>query len=251
MSSKKAPKSSPGTAPGHGLSPLTGKQIAGKQIAGKQIAGKAVHSKQSTRTPPRRTQSERLAETRSRILAATTTYIDGHGYHQTSLQRVASAAGVTVGAVQHHFASKTELLTAVVEDNFQQLASLLGDVAFEGAPLAERIRLFVNHSWEFCNSPKYQSSLQILLGMRQETSDNFEDWLNNTLGHVVKHGFDLWLRIFRDIKLTETEHFDIMLYSFSSLSGTALMSRITRMPERVDSDLRELEKMLLSRFKQR
>jgi len=197
---------------------------------------------------PRRTQSERLAGTRARILAATSSYIDEHGFHQTSLQRVAKAAGVTVGAVQHHFASKADLLAAVLEQGFQSLSFDLEQAQTEGASMEERISLFVELSWKHCNSPQYQSNLHILLGMRKEEAVNFERWLNETLGHLVQQGFSLWRRMFGDVKLSEAEHFNIMLYCFSSLSGTALLARISQSPERVDSDLRELKKLLLLRF---
>lgn len=192
----------------------------------------------------RRTQAERLAETRSRILAATVAYIDERGFHQASLHKVAEAAGVTVGAVQHHFASKTELLTAVVEDNFQQLAHQMNRVDFEGASLETRVSLFVDHSWQFCSSAAYQSSLQILQGIRQETAGDFESWLGNTLGDVMREGFALWRRVFRDIALEDSEHYNTLLYCFSSLSGTALLARITRQQERIDSDLRILKQLL-------
>jgi AcrR family transcriptional regulator len=214
-----------------GRSPLTGKPVASRAAA-------------------RRTQAERLAETRARILAATTACIDEYGFHQTSLQRVAQTAGVTVGAVQHHFPSKGELLAAVLEESFQHLSFSLGTVLLENAALEERVSVFVDHCWSHCNSPPFQSNLHILLGMRKEDADNFEHWINETLGHVVQQGVDLWLRVFRDIPLAEAEHFHIMLYCFSSLSGTALLSRISQMQERVDNDLRVLKELLLLRFNQ-
>lgn len=192
----------------------------------------------------RRTQAERLAETRSRILAATVAYIDDKGFHQASLHKVAEAAGVTVGAVQHHFASKTELLTAVVEDNFQQLAHQMNRVNFEGASLEARVGLFVDQSWQFCSSPAYQSSLQILQGIRQERTEDFESWLGHTLGDVMREGFSLWRRVFRDIALEDNEHYNTLLYCFSSLSGTALLARITRQQERIDNDLHILKQLL-------
>jgi len=217
------------------------------------LTGKAITRKSAVSAESRRTQSERVAETRARILAATTIYIDEHGFHQTSLQKVAQAAGVTVGAVQHHFASKADLLAAVLEDGFQNLSFDMEKVLLADAPMAERLSAFVDMSWKHCNSPQYQSNLHILLGMRKEDNDNFEHWLNETLGHVVQQGFALWLRMFNDekgshAKLSEAEHFNIMLYCFSSLSGIALLSRISQIPERVDSDLRELKKLLLLRF---
>jgi AcrR family transcriptional regulator len=223
-----APKASPGLQPAR--SPLTGKALQQRQ--------------------PRRTQAERLAETRARIIAASVAYIDERGFHQASLQQLARAAGVTVGAVQHHFNSKNELLSAVVEESFQQLTESLLDLDFAGRPLPERIDLFVEHCWQFCNSPRFQASLQILLGIRNEGVQDFEHWVNDTLGHVASEGIDLWLKVFHDIPLAEEEHFDILLFLFSSLSGSALLHRISQMPERIQSDLTQLKQLLELRFNQ-
>jgi len=238
---KKAPSSITHVTTAKARSPLTGKAIPSSR---KPKSGKSVRS----------TQAERLARTRAKIIAATVTYIDERGLSQTSLQQVAKSAGVTVGAVQHHFASKTELLTAVVADNFQQLPRQLRELTFNGRSLEERIGMFVDACWDFCNAPYYQASLQIMLDVRkqekhpQAAQENFEPWINQTLGHVVGEGFDVWQQMFHDLHFDEAEHFDMLLYIFSSLSGAALLSRISQHPARVESDLRELKKLLLLRF---
>lgn len=238
---KKAPSSIPTSITPKARSPLTGKTIPSSR---KSKAGKSLRS----------TQAERLARTRARIISATVAYIDERGLNQTSLQQVAKSAGVTVGAVQHHFATKTELLTAVVADNFQQLPRQLRELTFSRSSLEERIGMFVDACWNFCNSSYYQASLQILLDVRkqeqhpQAIQENFEPWINQTLGHVAEEGFNLWQQMFHDLRFDEAEHFDMLLYIFSSLSGVALLSRISQHPARVESDLRELKKLLLLRF---
>jgi len=112
----------------------------------------------------------------------------------------------------------------------------------------------VEACWEFCNAPYYQASLQIMLDVRkqelhpQAAQENFEPWINQTLGHVAGEGFEVWQQMFHDLHFSEAEHFDMLLYIFSSLSGSALLSRISQHPARVESDLRELKKLLLLRF---
>lgn len=241
---KKTPSSNTPVAPARARSPLTGKTIP---------SPRKLKSVKTTRC----TQAERLAKTRARIIAATVAYIDERGLSQTSLHQVAKSAGVTVGAVQHHFATKTELLTAVVADNFQQLPQQLRELKLTSSSLEERIGMFVDACWSFCNAPYYQASLQIMLEVRKEekhpqaAQENFEPWINQTLGHVVEEGFDIWQHMFHDLCFEEAEHFDILLYIFSSLSGSALLSRISQHPARVESDLRELKTLLLLRFREK
>jgi len=220
------------------------------------LTGEKLPSPRKAKSPkqPRSTQAERLARTRTRIITATVAYIDERGLSQTSLHQVAKSAGVTVGAVQHHFATKTELLTAVVADNFQHLPRQLRELTFSGKTLEERIEMFVDACWDFCNAPYYQASLQIMLEMRKEekhphsAQDHFEPWVNQTLGVVAGEGFEVWQQMFHDLPFSEAEHFDMLLYIFSSLSGSALLSRISQHPARIESDLRELKKMMWLRF---
>lgn len=62
----------------------------------------------------RRTQEQRSAETRRRILDATVLCLQEYGYGGTTTVRVVERAGVTRGALAHHFASKADMVAAAV-----------------------------------------------------------------------------------------------------------------------------------------
>ncbi|MET0701627.1 MAG: TetR/AcrR family transcriptional regulator, partial [Mycobacterium sp.] len=64
---------------------------------------------------PRRSQSERSAETRTRLLDATIDCLITYGYAGTTTPRVAEAAGVTRGAQSHHFGSRDDLVFAALQ----------------------------------------------------------------------------------------------------------------------------------------
>jgi len=199
---------------------------------------------------PKRTQAERHAETHRRILDATVTCIDQLGFHNTTIQKVAREAGVTVGAVQHHFLSKSELLAAVLEDGFENMSFELDNMDFEGKTLNERTSLFVDDCWEHYNSAAFQANLHILMGMRNESPQLLEQWMQSSLANIVVKGRELWLRVFNDVQLSDDEHFDLLLYVFSSLSGSAMLSRISRQQSRVDNDLKQLKELLVLKFQQ-
>jgi AcrR family transcriptional regulator len=65
--------------------------------------------------PPRRTQEQRSAETRARLLDATIECLVRYGYAGTTTARVAEMAGVTRGAQVHHFRSKNDLVIAALQ----------------------------------------------------------------------------------------------------------------------------------------
>ncbi len=66
----------------------------------------------------RRSQAERREGTRAGLLEAAERLIAERGFAAASLGEIAEAAGVSKGAVYHHFASKDELLLALLDARF-------------------------------------------------------------------------------------------------------------------------------------
>ena len=198
--------------------------------------------------PHRKTQAERLAETRRRIIAATIACIDDSGFHNTTIQNVSARAGVTVGGVQHHFTSKSELLKGVLKDSFQNMAFDLKAMPIAGKSLAERVALFVDACWAHCNAPAFQASLQILRGLRSEAPQELDEWLALSLSSTVAQGRRFWRTLFHEIDLPRTEHQKLINFVFSALNGIVAFSRINQQPARVRHDLEQLKALLLLRF---
>ncbi|MGE4424901.1 MAG: TetR/AcrR family transcriptional regulator [Solirubrobacteraceae bacterium] len=91
-----------------------------------RAAGKAVRRAVAARTgaapggsTPRRTQEERRAETRRRLLDATIQSLVDVGYAQTTSRHVAELAGVSRGAQTHHFPHRLDLIV----EAYEQLAN--------------------------------------------------------------------------------------------------------------------------------
>jgi AcrR family transcriptional regulator len=63
----------------------------------------------------RRTQEERRAATRAALVAAARDLFAARGYGDVGTEEIVRLAGVTRGALYHHFADKTELFEAVFE----------------------------------------------------------------------------------------------------------------------------------------
>ncbi|MGE0045310.1 MAG: TetR family transcriptional regulator [Hyphomonadaceae bacterium] len=73
----------------------------------------------------RRTQAERLAETRAALMKAGRALFAAKGYGATAAEEIVAKAGVTRGALYHHFKDKTDLFAALVEEDF---AAVLAEV---------------------------------------------------------------------------------------------------------------------------
>src|ERR1700744_2233728 len=100
--------------------------------------------------PKRRTQEERSSETRTQILEAAVRCPSANGFWATTTFDVAKEAGVSRGALQYHFKSRTALMLAVVKIVFENDAIQLAEF-LEGAPRTHED--LMQNMWRSLSSP--------------------------------------------------------------------------------------------------
>ena len=102
----------------------------------------------------RRTQEERCASTRDKVIRAAIDCIVEEGLHSTTGARIAARAGVTWGAIVHQFGDKDSVLFAVVERNAEVYTSLLdAALAKVGPDPRERVGALIDVTWRYINEP--------------------------------------------------------------------------------------------------
>ncbi|MEM9203566.1 MAG: TetR/AcrR family transcriptional regulator [Actinomycetota bacterium] len=104
-------------------------------------------------SPARRSQLERRTATRAALLRSAVELIVEQGNADLRLTEVASHAGVTKGAIQHHFATKNDLLAAVVLDGWSDLTTRLDGYAPGDSSIEERIVRLVELMWQSYSRP--------------------------------------------------------------------------------------------------
>ena len=87
-----------------------------------------------------RTQEERKAETRARLLDAAATLFAERGVDAVSVDSVADAAGRTSGALYAHFGSKHGLLLALLDEWAHSLLAVIAAEFELAAGLEDRLR---------------------------------------------------------------------------------------------------------------
>lgn len=87
-----------------------------------------------------RTQEQRRADTRARLLEAAADLFARKGFHATSADAVAGAADRTTGALYDHFGGKEGLLVALLEQWIEQTIVDLSDSIAAEADLGARLR---------------------------------------------------------------------------------------------------------------
>ena len=100
------------------------------------------------------------------------------GYRNARIDDVAEAAGVTKGAVYHHFANKEQLLSRAIE---HYLATAFGDLDAllrgEGGPASVRIRMLLRRGFGSAD-PKRRRVLALLLqDLRHDVPRAYRQWL--------------------------------------------------------------------------
>ena len=91
--------------------------------------------------PNRRTKIEQAAETTARLVSVARAQFTEHGYAHASTERIVELAGVTRGALYHHFGSKEGLFKAVLADVQRDVAARIAEsAATTGDPWQQLLR---------------------------------------------------------------------------------------------------------------
>jgi AcrR family transcriptional regulator len=117
---------------------------------------------------PRRTQAERSAETRQRLIAAAIDALCRLGYAATSTVLVADNAGVSRGAMLHQFPSKGHLMAAVVEASVEaDYAAYIATIEPIEDPV-EQIIAIIDTGWDQFRSPSGVAQTEIWMATRSD-----------------------------------------------------------------------------------
>ncbi|MEY2567041.1 MAG: hypothetical protein QOE35_1570 [Actinomycetota bacterium] len=107
-----------------------------------------------------RTQEERRADTRERLLRAAAELFARKGVDAVSVDAIADEAGRTSGALYDHFGGKQGLITALVDTMRSELATVIGGESGTSNDPARRI----DAVWRnFADHPDEQGGLWLLL----------------------------------------------------------------------------------------
>ena len=102
---------------------------------------------------PRETQAARSARTRGALLDAARELFAEKGFAATGREEIAERAGVTRGALYHHFASKTEVAAAVVEELEGELVALVVAAARQGSGVRDQLHRGCRAYMDACADP--------------------------------------------------------------------------------------------------
>jgi len=109
----------------------------------------------------RRTQAERSQATRAALIDAARALFGERGYAATGREEIVERAGVTRGALQHHFLDKLGLFFAVVEDVERDVTAHVARAAEGAADPLDAIRRGCRAFLETASDPAVQRILVV------------------------------------------------------------------------------------------
>lgn len=107
---------------------------------------------------PRRPKQDRSRLTRARLLEAAVTCLARDGWAAATTGVIAQEAGISRGAVQHHFPTREELITAALEHTFGQRMATLAELT---VPEGERVERVVELLVAYYTDDLFKAALQI------------------------------------------------------------------------------------------
>src|SRR3989440_11066239 len=116
----------------------------------------------------RRTQAERTAATRTALLEATVQCLVSQGFGGTTTTEVAHRAGVSPGALLHHFPAKADLLCAAVGHLFELRQAEFRKAMANLGPGTDRRAAGLELLWSMFSGPTFTAWLELWVAARSD-----------------------------------------------------------------------------------
>jgi AcrR family transcriptional regulator len=132
----------------------------------------------------RKTRAETQAETRAQLVATAKQMFFEDGYHPTSLEKVADAAGYSKGAVYSNFRNKDELCTAVLDEiRAERLGEVLEIIARPDTP--SRIEALRDWAEKVIGDPGW-TSLEVEFAVHARRNEQLRTDLAASLANILQ-----------------------------------------------------------------
>jgi AcrR family transcriptional regulator len=124
------------------------------------------HRSHSTTPHERQSQADRVEAMRARLLDATIDCLAASGYGNLSTNDVVRRAGVSRGALAHHFPSKTDLVVAagqrLIDERAQEFRQLFSDLPPEERTISRALDVL----WSFFESTTFAAIVELDVAAR-------------------------------------------------------------------------------------
>lgn len=184
-------------------------------------------------------QQAKSLKARAAICDATIECLFQRGYGETTLARVATMAGFSKGALQHHFPSKEDLMAATADTLLSRPFARTPNPDLRPDTVAEALAL----PWKMMtNTPAYRALLEILIAARTDEklqdriSDNLHKWNDAMDEHSVQ--------MYRSVEGTDEDVKALLTMTRSLMRGLVIQDRYIDDPTESDAHVTRWAKLI-------
>ncbi len=116
----------------------------------------------------RRTQVERSAAMQEALLDAAVECLVELGFAGTTTTQVTHRAGVSLGAMLHHFPTKADLLAAAVGHVMRRRQEEFRKAMTDVGPSVDRVEAAIDLMWDAFNGPTFHAWLELWVAARTD-----------------------------------------------------------------------------------
>lgn len=109
---------------------------------------------------------------RNQILDAAWSCFAKRGFHQTTMQDIATDAGISAGAIYRYYASKEAVLASITERNTERYAELLADIRSEAKEPMDMLDAIGQTMLATFEDPMFETNTRLDIEVRPETLRN-------------------------------------------------------------------------------
>lgn len=164
-------------------------------------------------------QAAKSRRTQDAIINAVIELINQGGYAAASSTQIARKAGISWGAVQHHFGNKEEILKAVLERSHNIFVERLQSVSYKNCSLKTRVDRFVEAAWSHYQDKEYPAAMEILLASRANHNSQPEGIKFDQGSHLT-----LWRTVFHDVDIKDDQLQEVIYTLHLMLTGVLIES---------------------------
>ena len=186
-------------------------------------------------------QAAKSEATRDKIILAVIGIIRQKGFAAATSTEIARRAGVTWGAVQHHFGSKEQILEHVLERSHREFQEMLAKRAFSTGSPEARVARYVDAAWDHYRGDAYMAAIEILLATRGHVGATQE----LAVGHSREEHLALGRRIFHDSTASKQRMLESIYVVHCMLTGILIETVLEGADFNARVYTRHLKKMVL------
>ncbi len=194
----------------------------------------------------RRTQEVRSREAKEKLLKATIDVLMRRGYSGLTTKEVATTAGLSNGALVHHYASKAELVIAATAAVYDECIERGQRVARTPEAIKNPVEGFMTDCLSVYFDWPYLAAIEIIVAAR--TDQQLMGRIIPVMQNYRTTTNTLWLKVFREAGYTPTQARTILNLTLNMVRGLAVHRLWQQDQEYFDHYLKEWVKTIKKQF---